>query len=858
MSIALLDAWAVASDVLTFYQERIANESYVRTATESLSLTQLGRLVGYEPRPGVAATTNLAFSLNQPPLVPSIGAPGLPAMPASVVAAGGPAGLAVSTLDMGIKVQSVPGPGEQPQTFETVESIAVRADWNELRPRLTRPHPVDRRLDRLVFRGLDTRLKAGDFLLLMDGVDKNVRRVLDARPDNPAQSTFVTLEPGDSPPPPWPDPSAVVLPSGIPDETPRPLNDQTVTDLFIGAGAAWRQEDLVAFALIQKWPIDDLEAAINRVVDAQQNGPAVLAFRGRAALFGHNAPKWASLPDILTHDQVYFRWDGSGKLVGWELVPAAYRAPGWDNPPATTTTPHQIDLDNVYPAVAPGSWVAFLTPDSNPPYPARVRSIQELTRADYTISAKVTRLLVDGHGTPSNFDLRGTTTLVQSEALTLGRLPATGSLVTQGVVLGTAELRLKSGQKIILTGLRADAPGLTSSELLTIASATLVGGFTVLKFEQGLAYPYILESVTINANVALATHGETVQEVLGSGDASQTFQRFTLKQPPLTYVPTTGASGAESTLQVRVNDVLWHETPTLYGRGPHDQVYVLRAQSGGATTVEFGDGVTGARLPSGQGNVRAVYRKGLGAAGSVKAGSLSSLLTRPPGVKDTTNPLPASGGDDPESVDSARRNLAVTILTLDRIVSLQDFEDFARAFTGVAKAMATWTWDGQRRGVMVTIAGPGGEVADAAFLSRLRTAMRAAGDPSVPIRLAGYRPAPFKLAAGVECDPDYLPAKVAADVESALRAAYSFDAREFGQPVPTSEVIAIIQNVPGVSDLNLSSLYLSTTNPPTLGDLAPDTPRAGLFTAGTGTVLGAQLLTLDPAPLSQVIVKSAG
>ena len=41
-SIALLDAWAVTLDVLSFYQERIANESYLPTATERRSLVELG------------------------------------------------------------------------------------------------------------------------------------------------------------------------------------------------------------------------------------------------------------------------------------------------------------------------------------------------------------------------------------------------------------------------------------------------------------------------------------------------------------------------------------------------------------------------------------------------------------------------------------------------------------------------------------------------------------------------------------------------------------------------------------------------------------------------------------------------
>ncbi len=62
-SIALLDAWATVADVLTFYQERIANEGYLRTATERRSILELARLVGYVPRPGVAASAYLAFTL---------------------------------------------------------------------------------------------------------------------------------------------------------------------------------------------------------------------------------------------------------------------------------------------------------------------------------------------------------------------------------------------------------------------------------------------------------------------------------------------------------------------------------------------------------------------------------------------------------------------------------------------------------------------------------------------------------------------------------------------------------------------------------------------------------------------------
>ena len=60
-------------DVLAFYQERLANESFLRTATERRSILELARLIGYQPSPGVAASTWLAFTLQE--------APGLPGQP---------------------------------------------------------------------------------------------------------------------------------------------------------------------------------------------------------------------------------------------------------------------------------------------------------------------------------------------------------------------------------------------------------------------------------------------------------------------------------------------------------------------------------------------------------------------------------------------------------------------------------------------------------------------------------------------------------------------------------------------------------------------------------------------------------
>lgn len=115
-TVALVDAAACAADVLSFYQERIANEGFLRTATERRSVLELARAVGYELRPGVAAGVHLVFTVEDAP-----GAPGL-----CTIAAGSP-------------IQSVPPQGKLPQVFETSAELLARAEWNALRPRLTRP-----------------------------------------------------------------------------------------------------------------------------------------------------------------------------------------------------------------------------------------------------------------------------------------------------------------------------------------------------------------------------------------------------------------------------------------------------------------------------------------------------------------------------------------------------------------------------------------------------------------------------------------------------------------------------------------------------------------------------------------------
>jgi hypothetical protein len=449
------------------------------------------------------------------------------------------------------------------------------------------------------------------------------------------------------------------------------------------------------------------------------------------------------------------------------------------------------------------------------------------------------------------FGFRKTKAFLQSERQLLAGMPIPEDLQagTTEVALGGLIVGLQPGRPVAVSGIRSDARGLTASEVLVIREILHEGGFTSLKFRSALQYSYVRQTVSINANLAAATHGETVpgDEVLGGGDATQVFQSFALKQWPLTYLRSPLPPGFASSLEqpgragLRVNNVRWHEVPTLYGHGPTDRVYTARRNDDGKTIIRFGDGITGARLPTGTDNVRAIYRKSIGVAGNVRAGQLTNLLSRPLGLKGGTNPQDAEGGADPESLADARTNAPLQVLTLNRVVSLQDYEDFARAYPGIAKALATWTWDGRSKGVLLTVAAPGGTVIDEGgeVATKLRDLLSAAGEPFVAVRIKPHQAAAFKVGGGLFVDPDYDPQQVLAGVRTSLAAAFSFEARAFGQPAMLSEAMTTIHSVAGVIGVDVERFYRT--------DLAPDRNErllAALPGSGANNPAGAELLTL--------------
>jgi Baseplate J-like protein len=902
-TIALLDAVSSVADVLTFYQERIANEGFLRTATERRSVLELARAIGYELGPGVAASVYLSFTIEDAP-----GAPG------------------VCVLPKGMQVQSVPPQDKLPQVFETSAEFTAYAEWNQLKPRLTRPADMailaNGTTNRLVLLGPSGSFSAaalpdltskvnkdqiyrldpaqniagdidalqvepvyfteaaagvakGDLLLFTGKGDKAtqtlVLRVSEVTPDADKKQIVIDLEPLPKPAETKPFSGRVKLIPFISSQSYKfasvklntiGFNRDTVASTVLEQ--TWHERDLQALMGIHGWRRSSLTRAVNTKPPAEPVAieAGAFAFRERAGFFGHNAPKWASLPNTtppLPANPYPKGWD-KGDKNGTAPQPtlAAPRTIWTDSQgtPNTAEGPHAY-LERPVSGLTRAGWLLFTTPELDPAVYS-VYDAREASRADYGLSGRATALiLADTSGTKlgstptgTAFQFRTTTAHVASRRLELAELPIDSPVEdTKAIELDRMVLGLTVGQAIALAGERSDLTGVEAAEIAFLADIIHSEGRTTLVLQEKIKNRYVRSKLSINANVVHATHGETVTEPLGSGDASSSNQRFMLKKPPLTYVSAPTPRGISSSLEVRVNGIRWNEAPSLFELKGNDQSYVVRIDDDARAQVIFGDGQRGARVPSGGANISATYRSGIGPDGEVDEGSLTLLRSMPLGLRGVTNTLAAGGAEGPERLANARRNAPLTVLTFERVVSLSDYEGFARTFPGIGKARGDLLWIDGGEMVHLTVAGATGGTPSDDVVRNLTDAIRDVSDLAQRFKVSSFAQRYFECSARVAVDPRYVPERVLADVENHLRVSFAFEARDFAQSVTAAEVIKLIHEVAGVVAVDIDKLtpYSDTTSVPAAAPAAPFVPAfRARWNNATREFEPAELLLINP------------
>lgn len=372
--------------------------------------------------------------------------------------------------------------------------------------------------------------------------------------------------------------------------------------------------------------------------------------------------------------------------------------------------------------------------------------------------------------------------------------PLTGTRIP----LATLPAALARGRSLLVE----NADDSTAAASATVAAIDAEKNPVELVLSQDLPSGYTYGNTLIAANVVSAGHGESKGEkVLGSGDATRLSQSFVLGETNVSFIAdATQPAGVKAAIEVRVAGRAWEQAAGFQNSLPADAHYTVRMTEDGQLKITFGDGRRGRRLPTGSNNVRLTYRKGTGLGGNLEAGRFTKAAKPHYLVDKVRQPLPATGGNDMEGLASLRDKAPATLLTLERAVSLEDFDHLVTSQSSVwqAKAFARPTALGRNQKIEVVVvpAGGGGLGPLAVTLTEFILAHAA---PGLEVVVTAYEHQIFTLEVVIAVDSAaYNPEEVAAAVKSALEEAFNLQKRRLSQDLFLSEVYQVVEAVTGV------------------------------------------------------------
>lgn len=355
--------------------------------------------------------------------------------------------------------------------------------------------------------------------------------------------------------------------------------------------------------------------------------------------------------------------------------------------------------------------------------------------------------------------------------------------------------------------------------------------------------PVVFETITART-IAIggtdyvdAVEGSTVSLEMIGQSKGQDLQEFKLAFPNVIFGSiTVYVAEGPGTTGSPVN-VLWKYFGQITDAGPIDSAYTITQDNAGNSFIQFGDGTNG-RIPPVGVQVFVTYRYGVGSAGNVGTNSILGFAQAVPGSQSVTNNVAASGGTDPESIDSMRISVPRSIKSLNRAITYDDYANLALQLPGVVRAMARGSYFTQ---LSVYIAPSGGGLASTTLKNSVVAYLTPRSLVGVTIAAQDPRYMSVNISITVNVLPAYNQTSVVNAVKTQLELFFLFDNRDFQEVISVGEIYRLLQDVIGVDYITITKMVRTDAsnqaNVENITTTATSTSGSGLpqdfFTKGT-------------------------
>ena len=331
--------------------------------------------------------------------------------------------------------------------------------------------------------------------------------------------------------------------------------------------------------------------------------------------------------------------------------------------------------------------------------------------------------------------------------------------------------------------------------------------YSVLETQDGLTFETQSEAVIPAGELAVnvdALEGETLDEVVGVSDG-EAWQEF--------YLP---RSGVIEIIDATIDGHTWRVVDSLADQLENAEVFSVDIDAWRRAEVLFGDGRNG-KIPPADEPISVRYRIGGGVVGNVAPDTITNIrniATDSAGHKvavNVNNHDWASGGADPESIDSIKLWAPRYFEAQNRCVTQQDYEAIAIKFNGIAKARAfVRERSGEANFIRLYVLTYGNiqgtvALANQALKDDLLSYMNSYKMLTDWIEVEDGKWRLVDFFGHVIISDGFSPANIRERIRAVLGLLMDIETREMGQPLRISDVYAAIDNIEGVIFVELDT-----------------------------------------------------